>query len=234
MDEAQAPVIGVIGSAGGVGVSTLACALADAAGAGLLLDLDTCGGGLDVLLGVNAVAGVRWSGLRVAGGALDPVDLARGLPRWRGVPLLAADGVAPSLAAVRAVLDAGRRLGPVVLDAGRCLCPDARAVLASCSVVVLVTDSDRRGLAAVRATAGRLGARGPGPMPAAESGGRTTVTAPMGMVLRRGSIGRVEAEAVTGIPVLGTLAPLGRRDGIRLSRPLLRVAAGVLDGVLGE
>lgn len=214
MGERKAPVIGVVGSTGGVGASALACAIAGAAAGGLLVDLDTYGGGLDIALGIDRIAGARWSGLRVAGGALDPVDLSRGLPRWRGVAVLAADGVAPSLAAMRAVIEAGEHLGPVVLDVGRCLCADVVEVLDECSLVVLVTEADQRGISAARAVAATLTA------------GR------VGIVLRRGVVGTAEVEALVGLPVLGTLPPTGRRGGIRPPRGAVRVAAGLLEGVV--
>ena len=213
MEHPRLPIIGVIGSTGGVGASSFACALALALRAGVLVDLDTCGGGLDTMLGVEGVSGARWSDLHVAGGSLDPVDLARGLPRWRGIPVLAADGNAVPLAAVSAVIAAGRALGPLVIDAGRCLCTESVGVLRECDVVVVVAEAEPRAVAAVRALSRHLDG------------------AAMGLVLRRGTLPRAEVHALTGVPVLGTLAPLGRRSGVRVSRALLRVASGVADGV---
>ncbi|MGH8862840.1 MAG: septum site-determining protein Ssd, partial [Jatrophihabitantaceae bacterium] len=84
-------MIGVIGGSGGVGASTFASVVASVAGRAVLIDLDTVGGGIDVLLGMEETAGARWSGLRVGGGYLDPALLADGLPRWRDVAVLAAD-----------------------------------------------------------------------------------------------------------------------------------------------
>lgn len=205
-------MLGVIGSAGGVGASSFACALAVAVRAGLLVDLDTCGGGLDTMLGLEGVSGARWSGLHVAGGALDPVDLARGLPRWRGVSVLAADGAAQPSAAVHAVLDAGQSLGPVVVDAARCLCADSAAVLRRCDIALIVAEAEPRGVAAVSALARRLDG------------------VALGLVVRRGSMPRAEVQALTQITVLGMLAPLGRRPGVRIPRGLLRVAAGIAAG----
>src|SRR5579875_2141374 len=86
-----AGVVAVLGGSGGVGASTFAAALATAAGRAVLVDCDPLGGGIDVLLGVEAVPGARWSGLRVNGGRLDPHALDEGLPRWRDVRVLAAD-----------------------------------------------------------------------------------------------------------------------------------------------
>lgn len=71
---------GAIGGRGGAGASTLACALAvTSAREGrrtLLVDADPLGGGLDVLLGGETTAGLRWPAFaasrgRVGGGALE-------------------------------------------------------------------------------------------------------------------------------------------------------------------
>jgi len=69
-------VLGVVGGSGGVGASTFAAVLAAVTGRAMLVDLDVVGGGIDVLLGIEDVAGARWSGLRVGGGRLDPALLA--------------------------------------------------------------------------------------------------------------------------------------------------------------
>src|SRR5690349_916184 len=61
-------VLGVVGGSGGVGASSFAAVLAATAGRSLLVDLDVAGGGLDVVLGIEAEAGARWSGLHLAGG----------------------------------------------------------------------------------------------------------------------------------------------------------------------
>ena len=216
MGHARSPVVGVIGSTGGVGASSFACALAVGLRAGVLVDLDWCGGGLDTMLGLEGVSGARWSDLHVAGGAIDPVDLARGLPRWRGVPVLAADGGAAPPAAVSAVLDAGRALGPLVIDSGRCLCADSITVLRQCDVVVLVAEAEARAVAAVRAITRHLDGMA------------------MGLVARRGTLPRSEVHALTQVAVLGMLAPLGRRPGVRMSRTLLRVAGGVAKGLVSH
>src|SRR3954447_11472047 len=84
-------LIAVGGSCGGAGASTVATALAVAAGPGsLLVDGDPGGGGLDLLLGAERVDGLRWPELtelrgRVAGDAPRPA-----LPETDGVHVLAA------------------------------------------------------------------------------------------------------------------------------------------------
>src|SRR3954469_13289994 len=107
-------VVGVTGGSGGVGASTFAAVLAMVARPAVLVDLDPVGGGADVLLGIEAHPGARWSGVRLDGGRLEPTLLADGLPRWRDVAVLAADSGEPSPGAALQVVDAARRLGTVV------------------------------------------------------------------------------------------------------------------------
>src|SRR6266536_165036 len=115
------PVIGVVGGRGGAGASTFACVLAAMSALGgraVLVDLDAAAGGIDVLLGIEATSGARWSGLRLDGGRLDPDMLVAGLPQWGSVAVLSAD-VAPAPGAVGQVLDVAARAGAVVVELGR-------------------------------------------------------------------------------------------------------------------
>ena len=132
---ATAVVIDVMGGSGGVGASTLAGAMAQRCVEGglssVLVDLDPCSGGVDLLFGAEREPGWRWSDLASAAGTVG--DLSGRLPRMCGVDLLAAtrtpgggrgpdgpDGAAvglPGPVAVRAVLDAlARSYRVVVLD----------------------------------------------------------------------------------------------------------------------
>ncbi|MEV6965815.1 septum site-determining protein Ssd [Hamadaea sp. NPDC051192] len=80
----QGRVVGVIGGRGGAGASTMAAALAvtgvRAGLATLLVDADPLGGGIDLTLGWEDVAGLRWPALAGAGGRIDPGLLRRALP----------------------------------------------------------------------------------------------------------------------------------------------------------
>jgi hypothetical protein len=206
--------VGVIGGSGGVGASTFAAVLAWAA-RGTLVDLDPWGGGIDVLLGIEAVPGARWSGVRVGGGRLDPALLSAGLPRWAGVPVLAVDR-SPPAGGVGEVLAAVAELGCTVLDLPRAPSPAREAALEECGLVVVLAHAGVRQLSAARAVVSAL------------------PDVNVGTVLRRGEVPLGDAVPLVGAALLGVLPrpagglPLGRG---RPPRSLARVAAGIVDGL---
>ncbi|HKC28078.1 MAG TPA: hypothetical protein VKB75_08710 [Jatrophihabitans sp.] len=210
-------VIGVIGGSGGVGASSFAAVLAAVAGRSLLIDLDVTGGGIDVTLGVEATAGARWSGLRVAGGHLDADELLTALPHWGPVAVLAADVPTLDADAVLQVIDTARAAVTVVLDLPRASCAERAAALCACDLVVVVARGDVDGLVAAHALTVGL------------------PEVPAGLVLRRGEVAERDVAAVVGHEVLGVLPPLRATSrplqAARLPRRLVRVAAGVLGGV---
>jgi hypothetical protein len=213
--------IAVLGGSGGVGASTFAAVLAWAARASgaVLLDLDASGGGIDVLLGIERVPGPRWSDLRLDGGRLESGLLLGALPRWYGVPVLAADRSPPERG-VPGVLAAAAQSGPVVLNLPRAPDPVRTAVLDGCRLVVLLAHARVPALAAARAVLAGL------PDPSAPA---------VGVLLRPGDVPPADAAALLGRPLLGCL-PAGERPvELALRRPprsLARVASGLLDGVL--
>ncbi|SHG10026.1 MinD-like ATPase involved in chromosome partitioning or flagellar assembly [Jatrophihabitans endophyticus] len=210
-------MIGVVGGSGGVGASCFAAVLALVAAPAMLVDLDCAGGGIDVVLGVEQRPGARWSGLQVAGGRLDPADLAGGLPRAGGASVLAADLATLDADAVLQVVAAAVSLGPVVLDLPRADTRARAAALVVCDLVVLLARADVAGLVAAHAAAAAL------------------ADVRVGLVVRRGEVSPREAAALVGVPLLGVLPSLrpGRfaLDPGRPPRPASRVAAGVLAGV---
>ena len=119
-------VIGVVGGCGGAGASTFACGLALTAAVAdpsALIDADPLGGGLDLLLGAEAVPGLRWRDLTGTRGRLDPVAFAGALCQVSGVALLAwgsaHDGTTrmPGEEAIAAVVEATvRAFSTVVVD----------------------------------------------------------------------------------------------------------------------
>jgi len=160
----DAPVLAVVGASGGVGASSLAAAVAmtatrDRAGDGsgpgprvLLVDADPWGGGLDVLLGVEGVPGLRWGDLTDTHGRLSAAALSRSLPCFDELAVLAWDRGAtapPAPETVRAVLAAGRRSHSlVVVDLPRHLDSAAEEILARAAAVLLVVPDDVRAVGA--------------------------------------------------------------------------------------
>lgn len=209
-------MIGVLGACGGVGASTFAATVATVAGAALV-DLDAVGGGVDVLLGIEHVAGARWSSVEVAGGTIDPAHLRDGLPRWGAVPVLAADAV-PDERAVGPVLDAARVLGTVAVDLGRVPSEVRQAALDVCVLVIVVVPADLHGVAAARTLVRSLGC------------------VDVALVVRRGQLGTDEVGELAGAPVVGVLPALRGRAGAaldpyRLPGAVRRAAEGIADGV---
>ncbi|MFB4193898.1 septum site-determining protein Ssd [Streptomyces carpaticus] len=171
--------IGVLGGRGGVGTSALAGALAvTAARQGhrtVLVDGDPLGGGLDVLLGGERIAGSRWPAFVTAQGRLSGAALEESLPRVHGVSLLSWDrGSVLRLTgqAMRSVLTAARRGGGlVILDLPRTVDEACAEALAHLDLGLLVVPGELRAVAAARRVAGTAGAlvrdlrvvaRGPG------------------------------------------------------------------------
>ncbi len=122
----RAAVVAVVGGSGGAGASVLAASLAVSAarrGPTLLADLDPLGGGLDLMLGVEQLAGLRWPDLAGARGRLGGDVLRDSLPRLDGLSVLGwgPDQPEPVPAeAVAAVADATRRgFDVAVLDLPR-------------------------------------------------------------------------------------------------------------------
>jgi hypothetical protein len=149
-------VLGVMGASGGLGVSTLAVALAVRAagrvGETVAVDGSPGGGALDVTACVEHVAGLRWADLVGAEGRIDGAALLRELPAEGPSRVLAGRGPAPPDEVVRAVLS-GLALvcGLTVVDLG-CSSwwgPD-------CTDLLLVVGSTARQLADGAGVAERL------------------------------------------------------------------------------
>ena len=163
---AAARVIGVVGGCGGAGASVLAAALAVvAAGRGrrtLLVDADALGGGIDLLVGLDDVAGLRWADLATARGRLPGVNLHASLPRAGAMAVLGwgrGEPVDLRPAAVDAVLDAGRRAHDlVVVDLPRSLDPVTQTALARVDELLVVLPARLRAVAAASQVVAAFGA----------------------------------------------------------------------------
>lgn len=118
MEPENNTVLGMLGASGGLGASSLACAVArlsvDAGTPTLLVDLTPCGGGLDQLLGVPHEPGARWPSTERATLAL----LAEQLSRLDGLRVLSHHGAAPARGAGKGDLARvlARPLGPAALE----------------------------------------------------------------------------------------------------------------------
>ncbi|MEL4503631.1 septum site-determining protein Ssd [Luteococcus sp. H138] len=170
----EALMVRVVGGSGGLGVSTLCCALGQQASErGLraaVVELDPTGGGLDLIFGAETAPGWRWHDLRSAAGHID--SLVGQLPNVSGVDVVAhtrpdfahlarADEPAgqhglPGPEAVRAVLEClSRTHDLVVLDGGSG--NDSAAEGWPGQRQLLVCGADVRGVVAAQSRAWRLG-----------------------------------------------------------------------------
>lgn len=176
-------VLGVIGGRGGAGASVFAAAAAVEAarggGGSVLVDCDQLAGGIDLLLGAEGDAGLRWPDLGVHGGRVSMSALSDALPDLRcGTGQLVMlscgrDGPGPTPEGVSAVIDAGVRAGhTVVCDLPRELDAAGWRAVEKADLVAVVVPAEVRASAAaariverLRGRARRIGAvvRGPSP-----------------------------------------------------------------------
>ncbi|MDR1214753.1 MAG: hypothetical protein LBK54_11835 [Propionibacteriaceae bacterium] len=158
-------VVAVLGGAGGVGASTLAAGLALAAATArrpaALVDLDRQGGGLDLLMGVEATAGWRWDSLRSASGQVSALNDR--LPATDGVVIVSTsrtDRAEPPAGAVAAVLDSlSHSCGLVVVDLGRSGGSARQEVIEAGARLLLLTGPSVRAVAAAQAVLAGLDPR---------------------------------------------------------------------------
>lgn len=189
--------VAVIAGRGGGGASVFAAALARCAGEALLVDLDPCSGGADLLLGAENSPGLRWPDLRVQDGRLAWAAVRQALPGRDGVRVLSSARTFHEIeaAAMNAVLDAGLRGGAtVVCDVPRQLSPASGYALETADLVSVITSCDVRGIAAAAALAGVL----------------RTVNQNVGMVVRGPAPGGLRASEVAqaaGLPLLAAMRP---------------------------
>jgi secretion/DNA translocation related CpaE-like protein len=161
---ARGLTIGVVGGSGGSGATTFACALAQVAGRSgpsVVVDADPLGPGVDRVLGLDLVDGLRWDGLGHATGRLSARALRESLPRRDGVAALTWYA-APTPRrlqpfAVREALSAARRGHDlVVVDLPRAPDPLVDEVAARCDRVLITVGTTVAGVAAASRTRGRF------------------------------------------------------------------------------
>lgn len=229
----RAGAVAVIGGHGGAGASTLAAATALVAArrgaTTVLFDVDDLGAGLDLVVGIEQRAGLRWPDLALETGTVAGGALRSALPMATdGLAVLAPDrsrGEPLAPETVLAALDAARGNGDVaVVDLPRRAGPLTSGVLESVDLAVLVTTATITGVAAARKTAATLlvgteasvAVRGPAP-----SGLRADdVAEAIGLPLLAGYraeprlAARVDAGRLDPLP----RSPLGRTAGIVCDR----------------
>jgi secretion/DNA translocation related CpaE-like protein len=228
-------VVGVLPGRGGAGASTLAAGLATCAvergHAVLLVDGDPLGGGLDLLLGAEDAAGLRWPDLTGLQGVVRGTLLRDGLPAAGGVRLLSFGRDEPAEApapAVEAVLDAGRAGSDlVVVDLPRREDPATLAALWRLDLLLLVVPAEVRAAAAAARLAERVGRH----------------VADVRLVVRtrpRGGLHPGTVADAVGLPVavrcgsepdLTADGDRGEPPGARRRGPLARACRELLDGI---
>ncbi|SHN02813.1 septum site-determining protein Ssd [Cryptosporangium aurantiacum] len=228
--RAPGRVVAVVGGRGGAGASVLATALAvTAARTGsraMLVDADPLGGGLDLLLGRENTAGLRWPDLVDTAGRMSPPALHDALPRVGELCVLSwdrGDVLTIPTEAAEAALEAGRRCSDVlVVDLPRR--PDDAAVraLQAADLTLLIVPAEVRACAAasrvmraVRPHCARLACvvRGPAPAGLRSVDLATSLELPLAGVLRAeprlaATLERGDVPAASG---RGPLADFSRR-----------------------
>jgi hypothetical protein len=197
-------VLGVMGASGGLGVSTLAVALAVRAAPGLgatvAVDGAPEGGALDVTACVEPLPGLRWADLAGAEGRIDGAALLRELPADGPVRVLAGRGPAPPPEVVLAALAGLAQVcGLTVVDLG-----GSTRWVDECTDVLLLVGPSARQLADGAGVAERLHGLG----------------VPTALVLRtrRGdSVAPEEVAVHLDLPLAGTL-PDDHRVGVDAER----------------
>lgn len=247
----RGPVVSVMAGRGGAGATIFAAALAsiaskvttqvatgaatgaatEAAPGALLIDADPWSGGIDLVLGAEAEAGLRWPDLHLGSGRLNYSALREALPHIAGVGVLSAGrgavgsrGGEVAADPLAAVIDAGSRGGvTVVCDTPRRPTTIAETAVAAADLVVLVTTADVRSAAASAAVAAWAAAVNPN----------------CGVVVRGpapGGLRSSEIADIVGLPMLAAMRPQAgvaqrlERGGLRIRRrsPLAEAAAKVL------
>lgn len=156
-------LLGVVGGSGGSGASMLTCALGQVAamhGTALVVDTDPLGAGLDLLLGLDPVAGVRWDSLQRTTGRLSARSLRDAVPRRGSLGVLTwptGDRGSLQAFAVRSAVSAAQRgHDHVVVDLPRAADPLLSEIAARCDEVELVVRPTLSGVAAAARLADRI------------------------------------------------------------------------------
>jgi secretion/DNA translocation related CpaE-like protein len=228
--------VAVVGGRGGAGASTLAAGLSMVGAAEgvptMIVDADPLGGGIDMLLGREDEAGLRWPDLAFADGRLSAESLRLALPRTGLLTMLSCgrgESLQLPVEPARAVLDAARRSHDlVVVDLPRCIDSVTEHVLSTATLTLLLVPAEVRATAAAGRVAIGVGllardlrviVRGPSP------GGLTgeLVADKLGLPLA----GWMDAE-----PDLADALEHGRPPGTERKSPLATLSRALLADIL--
>lgn len=230
---ARGVLLCTIGGRGGAGSSTLAVALATTASRRglrtMLVDADPLGGGLDLVVGSEGAAGLRWPQLVPGRGRVSGASLAQALPLVGELTVLSWDrGDVLTIPAetMGVVLAAGQRSWDlVVVDLPRTVDGSVRAALERSQSTFVVVPAEVRATAA----AGRICTA----VCVAARDVRVVVRGPAPAGLKAEDV----SEAL-GLPLAGTLRPepglaaaleRGEAPARRGRGPLARLCATLLD-----
>jgi secretion/DNA translocation related CpaE-like protein len=152
-----------VAGSGGAGATTVACAVALTAARdqqAVLVDLDPLGPGVDRVVGLEDLRGVRWDALVSSRGRLGSRSLRAALPGAAGLAVLTWGAGAPvdlDTTVVREVLSAAQRGNDVVvLDLPRAVDEVTAEVVTRCDQVLVVVEASVPGVASAGKVAALL------------------------------------------------------------------------------
>jgi secretion/DNA translocation related CpaE-like protein len=197
--RSSARVVAVLGGRGGAGASVFAAGLAVTAARiglrALLVDADPLGGGVDLVLGWEALDGLRWPAL-AGSPPTSAASLVQTLPASGELAVLSwdrGDVFGVPVDAMAAALDAGRAGRElVVVDLPRRLDDAAALALAAADIALLVVPAELRACAAAARIAAAVAAH----------------TGSLRLVVRGPAPGRLRAREIArtlGLPLAGSL-----------------------------
>lgn len=201
----EACVVAVIGGTGGAGASTLTAALAVEAARRrqrtLLIDGDPLGGGLDLLMGLEDAAGLRWPDLGTRDGPLTAGSLADALPAGDGVSVLSwgREGTNADVPVSSVLTAAMRGFDLVACDLGRHPDSFGSELLRRALLTVVVVPEEVRAVSAASRVIMRL----------------RDVSTSLAVVsaARRPGLSREAMAEVLGVPVVARWRPDARLRG---------------------
>jgi secretion/DNA translocation related CpaE-like protein len=231
----RATTVGVIGGCGGAGASTVAAALAlTSARSGrrsLLVDADPLAGGIELLVGCEDCAGLRWPEVAATEGRVSASAFRAALPTLGTLPVLSWDRAGPRRTppgVMHAMVGAAQRGAElVVVDLPRSLDEAGTEALFLSDTLVLVATSEVRGVAAARSVLATLREMsGDVRVVVREIAGSDLTPDAVANALDLPLVGTVATQRCVARAVNDGLGPLGRGALERVCRAVLDTLAG--------